>query len=597
MSQPPDVAVSVVLPVYNAAEQLQRAVDHTLRTLGDAAVEVIIAEDGCTDATPAVAAALAADDRRIHHLHSEQRLGRGGALDRAFETAQGRTLVYLDVDLATEMAHLPALIAAVADGPADIAVGSRYAPGAAVTRPLRRAVPSRVYNWLVRHATGSQLADHQCGFKAIDARAYAALRGRIVDRHWFFDTELLVRAQRAGMQVTELPVRWEPQTETTVELGRDVIGMGTQLLRLTMAVRIGPRMRRWGGTVGGLGLTLLAIVLMTQYIDLDAVWAAMGTLAAPLVGAAALVYVLSWPLRGLRYRTIVAGMRAEVQLSTATAAIFISQLGNLVVPARAGDLLRAYVLRRVADLRYPVGVASLAGERIFDLVSLGVLAGAVVLGFALTGQAGLLQQVIGGASGAGAVAVVVAMGVLAVVLLAVVTIMVSTRLQTRLQTLAMGWAAADLYRRRIAEVLLGMLGDLQRVTTSPQRVAVVGGVSLVVWLIDVVTAVLVLGAFGVEVGGAWLLVVGTLAVSLGNLAKVLPLSPGGIGLYEGAFTLLVVGLTPVAAPTALAAAIVDHALKNGITIVGGAGSFATLNLSVRRTFTQGRERAEEGLAE
>jgi hypothetical protein len=590
-------AVSVVLPVYNAAAQLPVALEQTKQTLDRPDMEVIIAEDGCTDATPAVAAAIAEADPQVRHLHSDERLGRGAALDRAFSHAEGQTLVYLDVDLATDMAHLPPLIAAVADGPADIAVGSRYAPGAAVDRPVRRAVPSKVYNWLVRVMTGSQLADHQCGFKAIDAAVYEQLRGDVADRHWFFDTELLVLAQQRGLRIVEQPVRWEPQAETTVELGRDVVGMGTQLLRLGATVRTTPWLRRWGGTAGGLILTLLAILLMTQYIEFSAVWTAMGSAAGGAILAAALVYLLSWPLRGIRYQAIVSSMRHSVGLPTATAAIFISQLGNLVVPARAGDLLRVYVLRRVADIRYAVGVASLAGERIFDLLSLGMLAGVVVLGFAVGGETAMLRGIVGGASGAGAVAIIVAMAVLAAVLVAVVTIAVSARVQMRLDRLAGAWAETDLYRRRIADVMLGMLRDLQRVTTNPARVGVIGGSSLLVWSIDVLTAVLVLAAFDVDVGGGWLLVVGTLAVSVGNLAKVLPLSPGGIGLYEGAFTLLVVGLTPIAVPVALAAAIVDHALKNAVTIAGGAGSFVALNLSVRQTFTESRQLSEDGLVE
>jgi uncharacterized protein (TIRG00374 family) len=590
-------AVSVVLPVYNAAAQLPVALEQTKQTLDRPDMEVIIAEDGCTDATPAVAAAIAEADPQVRHLHSDERLGRGAALDRAFSHAEGQTLVYLDVDLATDMAHLPPLIAAVADGPADIAVGSRYAPGAAVDRPVRRAVPSKVYNWLVRVMTGSQIADHQCGFKAIDAAVYEQLRGDVADRHWFFDTELLVLAQQRGLRIVEQPVRWEPQAETTVELGRDVVGMGTQLLRLGATVRTTPWLRRWGGTAGGLILTLLAILLMTQYIEFSAVWTAMGSAAGGAILAAALVYLLSWPLRGIRYQAIVSSMRHSVGLPTATAAIFISQLGNLVVPARAGDLLRVYVLRRVADIRYAVGVASLAGERIFDLLSLGMLAGVVVLGFAVGGETAMLRGIVGGASGAGAVAIIVAMAVLAAVLVAVVTIAVSARVQMRLDRLAGAWAETDLYRRRIADVMLGMLRDLQRVTTNPARVGVIGGSSLLVWSIDVLTAVLVLAAFDVDVGGGWLLVVGTLAVSVGNLAKVLPLSPGGIGLYEGAFTLLVVGLTPIAVPVALAAAIVDHALKNAVTIAGGAGSFVALNLSVRQTFTESRQLSEDGLVE
>jgi hypothetical protein len=107
-----------------------------------------------------------------------------------------------------------------------------------------------------------------------------------------------------------------------------------------------------------------------------------------------------------------------------------------------------------------------------------------------------------------------------------------------------------------------------------------------VWAADVATAVLVLaallGGFGTAVDPVALCVVGTLAVSAGNLAKVLPLSQGGIGLYEAAFTGIVVAATPVPAAVALAAAALDHALKNAVTLAGGGLVAAALDLSVTR---------------
>jgi uncharacterized protein (TIRG00374 family) len=124
------------------------------------------------------------------------------------------------------------------------------------------------------------------------------------------------------------------------------------------------------------------------------------------------------------------------------------------------------------------------------------------------------------------------------------------------------------------------VGDVQRVAAEPTSFSRVGAASLLIWAIDVLTALLVFVAFDVEVPLGLLVAVGFFAVSVGNLAKVLPLSPGGIGLYEAAFTVLVVAMTPVAPAVALGVAIVDHGVKNAITVLGGAASMVLLNVSL-----------------
>jgi hypothetical protein len=149
--------------------------------------------------------------------------------------------------------------------------------------------------------------------------------------------------------------------------------------------------------------------------------------------------------------------------------------------------------------------------------------------------------------------------------------------------------SSDAYADTVAGVVERFVGDVQTVATDRATFLLVGASSLAIWSLDVATAVIVLGAFDVSVSPGTLVVVGVFAVSVGNLAKVLPLSPGGIGLYEGAFTVLVVGLTPIGAGTALAAAIVDHAVKNALTIAGGVVSMGTLNVSLT---TAVRESAE-----
>jgi uncharacterized protein (TIRG00374 family) len=140
--------------------------------------------------------------------------------------------------------------------------------------------------------------------------------------------------------------------------------------------------------------------------------------------------------------------------------------------------------------------------------------------------------------------------------------------------------SSDTYAEKVASVIERFAGDIQTVANDRRAFLTVGVSSVGIWTLDVVTALLVFAAFDVSLPLVTLVAVGFFAVSVGNLAKVLPLSPGGVGLYEGAFTLLVFGLTPVPWAVALGAAIVDHAVKNVVTVIGGLLSMALLNVSL-----------------
>ncbi|MFB6354542.1 MAG: flippase-like domain-containing protein [Halobacteriales archaeon] len=592
------VEVSVVLPAYNEADTIERTVETTLDALADFlppdAFEVVIAEDGCTDATPDIAARLAREDDRVRHVHAEARLGRGGALRRAFRAAEGETLAYLDTDLATDMRHLERLVELVRSGEADLATGSRWLPGHVVDRPARRGVPSRVYNWLVRLALGSSLRDHQCGFKAFDREALFDLLDEVADDHWFFDTELLVRAQRAGYRVEEFPVEWTPRGDTKVDLVRDVLGMGSQILRTWWQLSVRPRATRRRSVAAGVLLTAAAVALMGLYLPLDEVVAHMGTALSRnprLVGLAAAVYVLSWPVRGLRYRDILGALGFPERVGFLTGAVFISQTGNLVFPARAGDAVRAYVVKARRAIPYPSGFASLAVERVFDLLTITALAGSTLVGLAVTGSLPALAagEAIDPVVRSGRTAIVVAGAVGAAAVLAVLAIVATARSErNRVRPLVRRFSD-DSYAMYVAGVLERFVGDVQRVAVDPAAFRRVSASSVVIWSIDVATAVAVFAAFGTGLGPLALVSVCLFAVSVGNLAKVLPLSPGGIGLYEGAFTLLVVGVTGIDWQVALGVAVVDHAVKNVVTLAGGVASMLWLNVSLTTAVEEGRD--------
>nr|QNO41251.1 glycosyltransferase AglD [Methanosarcinales archaeon ANME-2c ERB4]QNO41678.1 glycosyltransferase AglD [Methanosarcinales archaeon ANME-2c ERB4]QNO48385.1 glycosyltransferase AglD [Methanosarcinales archaeon ANME-2c ERB4] len=195
--------------------------------------EIIIAEDGATDGTEKIAESLASEYPYVVHLHSDERLGRGTALNRAFKSAHGDILVYIDVDLATDMSHLSELINQIRSG-YDLATGSRMMPESDAVRSAKRGIASKGFNFLVRTMLGSKLYDHQCGFKAFKRSVLLDLLDQVRDEHWFWDTEILVRAERAGYRVAEFPIKWRPGSSTKVDMKRDVVGMGLAILRLRL---------------------------------------------------------------------------------------------------------------------------------------------------------------------------------------------------------------------------------------------------------------------------------------------------------------------------------------------------------------------------
>jgi glycosyltransferase involved in cell wall biosynthesis len=227
------VEVSIVLPAYNEAKRIEGTVERTAKTLREitSSFEIIIAEDGSIDGTDKICESLAKKHDFVIHLHSDERQGRGRALNRAFCSSSGEILGYIDTDLATDMKHLHELIQSILDG-YDFATGSRMLPDSNVKRPFKRGFASKGFNFLTRLMLGSKLYDHQCGFKSFRRDPLFALMDDIKDTHWFWDTELFVRAQRAGYRVKEFPVEWRHGGTTKVNLVKDVFGMGSQIFRL-----------------------------------------------------------------------------------------------------------------------------------------------------------------------------------------------------------------------------------------------------------------------------------------------------------------------------------------------------------------------------
>lgn len=193
---------------------------------------MVIAEDGSNDGTYETASRLAESDHHICLLHSRDRQGRGQALNRAIKASHGRIICYIDADLATDMSHLVDLTEAISSEGYDIATGSRLMPESGTDRSAMRSIFSISYNTLVRLALKSKLLDHQCGFKAFKRDSIMAVLDQAKDNHWFWDTELLVRGQYAGLKIKEIPVRWRAADSTKVNVLKDSYNMGSKIVKL-----------------------------------------------------------------------------------------------------------------------------------------------------------------------------------------------------------------------------------------------------------------------------------------------------------------------------------------------------------------------------
>jgi glycosyltransferase involved in cell wall biosynthesis len=213
-------AVEIVVPVYNEERALRPNIELLLDYLREEfpfAFGVVIADNASTDTTPAIARELEAEHRELTSLRIDRK-GRGLALRTAWLGSTADVVSYMDVDLSTNLTSFLPLVAPILSGHSELAIGTRLGHGAHIRRRLKREVLSRGYNALIDVAFRAGFSDAQCGFKAVRADVSRRLVPLIGDDAWFFDTELLLLAERNRMRIHEVPVDWIEDLDSRVDL-------------------------------------------------------------------------------------------------------------------------------------------------------------------------------------------------------------------------------------------------------------------------------------------------------------------------------------------------------------------------------------------
>ncbi|WP_406299153.1 glycosyltransferase family 2 protein [Embleya sp. NBC_00888] len=244
--------VDVVVPVYNEAHVLAASVRRLHAYLLGGfpyAFRIVIADNASTDRTWQVARDLARELPHVRAVHLDRK-GRGRALRKVWTESDADVVAYMDVDLSTDLDAFLPLVAPLVSGHSDLAIGTRLARSAAVLRGPRREVVSRSYNLLLRGVFAARFSDAQCGFKAVRTVVAQALLPHVHDEEWFFDTELLLLAERNGLRIHEVPVDWVDDPDSRVDVLRtaldDLRGMARVARRIaagTFRVSVPPRVR------------------------------------------------------------------------------------------------------------------------------------------------------------------------------------------------------------------------------------------------------------------------------------------------------------------------------------------------------------------
>jgi len=231
--------IDIVIPVYNEERDLGPSVRRLHDYLGSEfpfPAVITIADNASKDGTLAVAQSLASELTRVRVVHLDKK-GRGRALRAAWLQSDAEVVAYMDVDLSTDLKALLPLVAPLLSGHSDLAIGSRLARGARVKRGPKREIISRCYMLVLRLALGAHFTDAQCGFKAVRTSVAKQLLPQVRDEAWFFDTELLILAQRAGLRVHEVPVDWTDDPDSRVAIMRTAIEDMRGVVRLRFGAR------------------------------------------------------------------------------------------------------------------------------------------------------------------------------------------------------------------------------------------------------------------------------------------------------------------------------------------------------------------------
>ncbi len=299
-------------------------------------------------------------------------------------------------------------------------------------------------------------------------------------------------------------------------------------------------------------LAVLILFLIMKLVGSEDVVDALRTASPAIIALSIPIYLISWPLRGIRYQRILAQSGYKYDLNFLVGCIALSQSANVILPARIGDITRAYLLKKMKKVQLTTALSSLAVERIFDILAIALI---------------------------GTISLVCIRGLLIDRWITNVLAFAGLLLTVTFLLLILSLKI----RTKIGGVVMGFIREIAGVSTNPGAFLTILAGSLLVWLFDTLTCVVIMSAFSMDISltGTTMIAVIFLAIAVGNLTKIFPITPGAIGTYEAALT-AIFSLGGIDPGIGFATALIDHAVKNSVTLILGSAYISHFGLSWTR---------------
>ncbi|RDI70453.1 flippase-like domain-containing protein [Halopelagius longus] len=571
--------VSLVVPAHNEEGNLRRLVERITAVLSppdfDHALEIVLVDDNSTDSTPSLVDGLADEYPCVTVVHRYENGGFGNAIKAGLKAASGDVLVPFMGDLSDDPRDVPKMIEAIEDG-YDVAYGSRFADGGSVDGyPPLKLFYNRSFNNLIRLSFGIRARDVTNAFTAYRREVIEEIDVDSLDSESFdLTAELPLRAHILGFRSTEVPVSWRSRDEGVSKLNATrkgplylkrlaqmfVVGNAVGLKDLFESVVSGSLAKVFGAALFG----VLILVALFSLSGFDGVFDVLSSANGGWLTVAAVAYLLSFGFRTWRYRVLLRAADSIATRGGVFRSITTGWFVNFILPARAGDAVRAFALKSTEDVPVSVGGGLIVVERAFDMAVLGTAMVAVSLLFVDVPRAGYL------AFAAFGIAAALVAGLVAV---SVGGDKLSDRVSERFPRLGSG--------------LVNLREMVAKVGTNPFALALSAFLSVPVWVLEASTIYFSARAVGLSLTG-----VATVTTAVGAfVAQAVPVTPAGIGTYEATITaiLSLFGVEPVVA-TSLG--LLDHFMR--VAVIYVVGAISTVHIGFRsRAYFRDRSRAAD----
>ena len=572
--------ISLIVPAHNEEENLEILIEKLVPVLEQHEetqnYEIVIVNDNSTDRTPDIINEYASNNTRIKTAHRNSLPGFGNALKEGFRNATGDILIPVMGDLSDDPEDIPKLVRKIEDG-YDIAYGSRFIKGGGTEGyPHAKMIANRIFNNVVRLLFGIEHKDFTNAFKAYRKEVMDSIGIENLEANGFdLTVEIPLKAHILGFTSAEVPVTWHGRKrgKANLKLSQNGTKYGKRLLKLFFIGNIVSLRDLLGSIISGSKLKLLVafifgillLIGLFSFSGYSEVYEIIKSVSFFYIFLGFTVITMAFLMRTLRWNVLLRTSGYTVPANILFKSTMFGFLLNYLLPARAGDIARGAALKATRKIPMGISLSTLVIERSLDTFTLGLMLG---------GTAVLLSKT--------SSMIALSMAAFAIAFLLMAALFLTYKYDNII---------SKMLGKRFPEIsgFMGAMKEgLYKTYSNPNALLVSGALSIPVWIFEISGVYIA----AIAIGNKITFLQATLAGITSFFALTIPVTPGGIGVHEGAMA-GVLALLGIPIATGISLALVDHFIRGSVTVVFGMISAIHLGFASRGHFVQAKKASKK----